>query len=150
MSNNTILPNVLTVTASAYSAGDCVGGLVDVACHRANKPSSLALESVVLVDLADQKADMVLWVLSGEPGESSVVEDSEAFALDAEDAPLVLGTISIGAADYADAGSYAVATIAGIGLPVEADAGSLYFALVTTGTPTYTAVDDLMLQIGLR
>lgn len=106
------------------------------------------IQSIVVVDEADQKAVLDIYFLSSNV---SMGSENSAPSISDADANHVLGCVSVAATDYKDLGGVSVATIKNIGLPVKAVSGTddIYVAVVNgTGAPDYVNADDLILRIG--
>jgi len=135
-----------TVTAGAYSANEAVGGKLTFAdaVDPGASPGAL-LESVTILDLAKQdiQLDLVLF-----DRDFTATTDNAAFDPSDADAAHIIGVVKV--TDYADFADSSVATKAGIGLPLKCASGStIYGQLVTRGTPTYAAVTDITVTLGI-
>lgn len=136
-----------TVTAGAYSANDCVGGVLTFAgCARENGSGGV-LKNVVIVDDARQQGQIELWLFDRtftSPGDNAAWVLGE---LDAENLVAVVTTNDGIWFDGGGAGSDAC--------DIEAskryvcNATSLFGQLVCRGTPTYAATDDVTVKLGL-
>lgn len=141
----TITPTVLN--ADAYDAGDVVFDSTAISNAVRLLGGQAMLQSVVVADKGDQKAQLRLVFLDsnvtlGTADAAPSISDANALK--------VLGTVEVLAADYIDLGGASVATVRNIGLPIEAASGStdVYVAAFTSGTPTYST-GDLQLRFGL-
>lgn len=137
-----------TLDTSAYASGDLLFDSTEVANAVRTNGSTAILQSVTLLDKADQGVAMTLLFANAATdfGTLNSAPDPD----DAECAT-VLGIVRIATADYIDLGGAKVATASNIGLLLKAGAAttSLYVAGVnSTGTPTYGAASDLVLQLG--
>ena len=145
-----------TVTAGAYSAGDAVGGLLVFrnvsfegggrSRRTSPKGSATILDSVVIVDRASQDVQLDLVLFSEE---FTPTADNGAF--DPSDADLLncIGVVKV--SDYSAFNDNSIATKSAIGLPIHLTnaSGNLFGQLVTRGTPTYVAITDIAVRIGL-
>jgi len=140
----TIIANP-TVTAGAYSAGDCVGGVLTFAAAARATGDGGVIKDVVIVDDAGQDAQLELWLFNQtftSPGDNAAWAATEAQLHN-----LVAVITSVDGSWFAT-GTPSV-------LVVEASqqytcaATSLFGQLVTRGTPTYVATDDISVVIGL-
>ena len=140
--------------ASAYTAGDAVGGLLTFEdALDGNKKTGVVL-SVTIQDNDSEDAALEL-VLFSQP--FTATADNAAF--DPTDADLAncLGKITITAGDYTAFSDNSIATARNVGLVVNStdvkDAqkgnGNLYGQLITSGTPTYTAITDISVTLGV-
>jgi hypothetical protein len=143
---------VITVTptldTNAYAAGDLLFDSTAVAAAvRANAYTAI-LESITIIDKADQGAAFTLLFANAETdfGTLNAAPDP-----DDTEAATVIGWAPVAATDYVDLGGAKVACIRNIGLLLKAGAATttIYIAGINgSGTPTYAA-SDLVLQIGL-
>lgn len=136
------------VSTAAYSANDIVGGLRTLALGRVNG-AGVVLQSLEVVDLSDQKAELSLIFFKANPT-ASTTADQGALTIHANDIAKVLGIVDIVADDYTDLGSYSIATKTGIGLVLQPTSGTdIYCVVVTPGTPDYVAATDLSIAFGV-
>lgn len=145
-----VLP--LTVTAAAYSSGDCVGGLLSI-----TNVGDAALNSgftagkivgVTLMDEAKQDVDYDLVLFDSNPSATTFTDKS---ALDVADADLakILGFTNIDTPSlFADN-----AVLRGEldqPIPFILTGTTLYATLVARGTPTFAAVTDVQLRLTIE
>jgi hypothetical protein len=135
----------------AYTANDVMGGTLS--CDVPQVKGGGYIHAVRLVDDDDEKAVLTLYVFDAAP---STIADDAAHAPTKADWLKCIGAIAIAAADYDASGAEACAFVKGYDQKTgdyiifdNLDAGKLYFRLVCTATPTYTAVDDLTLHVCL-
>lgn len=139
----TVTPTVLN--ADAYDAGDTVFDATVVTGAVRVSGGSALLQSIVVADKDDQKAQLRLVFF-----DSTVTFGTADSAPSLSDADSLkcLGSVEIAAADYIDFGGASVATVKGIGLLCKASgSANLYVAAMTSGTPTYTT-GGLQLRLG--
>jgi len=135
-----------TVTAGAYSANDAVGGLLTFAnaCEKGRR--SGIVQSVVIIDEAKQSVALELHLYN-----RTFTPTADNAAVDPTDADLAnyVGSVKIATGDYTDFADNSAATVATSGLGFELVSGgtSLFGQLVTRGTPTYAATDDVTVKI---
>ncbi len=146
----------------AYTAEDQVGGVNLLTDMVAADGGTCLLQSVVVTDSAKQKAALTLYFFDDVPTITSV--DNGAFdLLDAQLALTCIGHVLIPAANYQDSSSNSEATVTDVGLVLKSNAGhntasppagsnkrSLWCVVKTTGTPTYAAVSDLTIKLGIE
>jgi hypothetical protein len=146
-----------TVTASAYSAGNAVGGLMTIA-GAARVSGSLGasgtggiLQQVVMNSKSVQTAQMDVFIFNSNPT-SSTCTDKTAFVLATADFDKVVGVASIPGAPANNSGWFSGGT-GSVGqannLAMAFDlssATSLYACAVTRGTPTFAATSDISLK----
>lgn len=135
----------LTVTAGVYVANDCVGGELTFANAARVNGGGGALKDVIIIDDAGQDAEMELWLFSASitsPGDNSPWAPPEA-----ELHTLVcIASTSDGA--WFAAGTPSAARIE-VSQRYDCAATSLFGQLVTRGTPTFAATDDVSVVIGI-
>ena len=135
-----------TVTAGAYSADDAVGGLLTFANAARVAGGGGFIEGVLLIDDAGQDAATELWLFSET---FTAMSDNAAWAPSEADLRNLVGIIDTAKGTYYAAGTPSVAV-------VEADqrfdllGTSLFGQLVTRGTPTYVATDDITVILEVR
>jgi hypothetical protein len=134
----------------AYSANDVIGGLLTFDVHNAGGGGIVRWAR--LVDDDNEKAELTLYLFNSSP---TAILDDAAFAPVVADLKNYIGKILFQAADYETINSNAVALI-GHGVSTDflnidftTDSGNLFGYLVATATPTYTAVTDLHISLGL-
>lgn len=135
--------------ASAYVAGQCVGGLLTLACQRANNASAL-LEHLVVSDHAAQNAALDIFFFNSIP--AGTFTNHAAFpVLTQADNNLVIGVVSFLTTDYKTIASAGYATKSGINIMLASTGGNanIYVAISTSGTPTYPNTTDLQIRMGL-
>lgn len=134
------------VTAGAYAAGDCVGGLLQFPNMAPTAGQGGLLTDAVLVDDAGQDAEMELWLFVRpftSPG------DNNAFGGIAEDdLEHLVGIISTADGTWRAAGTPSAVHLENVNIRYILPAGTtLYGQLVTRGTPTFVAVDDVSVRL---
>lgn len=135
-------------TSPAYTAGDAVGGKRTLTNALRTSGGTGVLESIHILDRANQKAAMELFIFDSDPS-AATITDNSAFVFSTDDLK-VLAHVTIAASDYITINSKAVATIKGLAIALKGNAtANLYAALVTTGTPTYAATTDVQLIFGV-
>jgi hypothetical protein len=131
----------------AYTAGDAVGGKRTLA-NAVKAAGTGVLESIVILDRANQKAAMKIIIFDADPTVATIT-DNAAFVFSTDDLKAV-AVIDIPATAYVTLNTKAIASVNGIGAVVKAASGtSLYAAVVTTGTPTYAATTDVQVVFGI-
>lgn len=127
-------------TTPAYTAKDAVGGLLTFAnAVRASGGSGL-LQSIHVVDKGQQMANLDLVLFDAT---FTAPTDNAIFAPSDAELATCVGVIPIYAGDYNDFSTNSVATKPAVGLEFVLAGTSLFGALVTRGTPTYTSTSDL-------
>ena len=134
-----------TVTAGAYSAGDTVGGLMTFANAARATGAGGVLKSVVLLDDAGQDAELELWLFNVT---FTAIADNAAWAPSEADLEKLICVVSTtdGAWRAADTPS---ANVIEVAQRYDLVGTSIFGQLVTRGTPTYAATDDVTVKNGL-
>lgn len=140
----------ITVTTSAYTAEDVIGGTLTSGTLTQYAGGGY-IAWVRLVDDDDEKAALRLYVYREAP---STIADAAAFAPTEADWLKTLGCIELAAANYDASGADACIVAAGIDRMTKQEimfdslpAGKLFFRLVCDATPTFTDANDLTLHI---
>lgn len=143
---------VLTVTptldTAAYASGDLIFDATEIANAVRANGGTARLESVTLLDKADQGVTLTLVFLNAatDMGTLNAAPDP-----DDTEAETILGHVLISSGDYLDVGASKIACVRNIGLPLKAGAAttSLYVAAINgTSTPTYGSASAMILQLG--
>lgn len=138
-------------SGSAYSAGNCVGGLMQLT-NFFRVPGTGILESLIVTDSSNQAAAMSLLLFVSNPtGQGSfAATDKTAFTFGNANI-LLQGIVNIAAADYTVVNSTAIAMKTGLGIAIRGQPSNLalYAALVTSGTPTWASTTPLNLFLGV-
>lgn len=124
-----------------YASGDLIADTQELPLVGREDGGIITLDSVLLLDKADQKVALFLVFLNAA---QSLGTENNAPSVSDANAAKVVGVAPVAAADYVDLGDAAVASVRNIGLRMKlADAeDSLFVAIVNaTGTPTYGAAD---------
>jgi len=134
-----------TVTAGAYSAGDAVGGLLTFA--NAARVSTLGgvIKNVLIIDDAGQDAEMELWLFDVT---FTAMADNAAWAPSQADLRNLICVVP-----SSDGAWYAAGTPSACDVECarryDLEGTSMFGQLVTRGTPTFAATDDVTVSIGL-
>lgn len=145
----TVIKDHTAVTAAGYSAGNAVGGKRTLTNALRSNNGTGVLESVSILDRANQKAAMTLFIFEADPS-AATITDKSAFVFSTDDLK-VIAQVSIATTDYVTTNSEAIAQKTGLGIALKGANGntSLYAALVTSGTPTFAATTDVQLVYGI-
>ena len=152
MNRQKFVSTALTIKISgAYTANDVVGGLITI--NVANAGGGGIIRWAALVDDDNEKAAMSLYLFNSSP---TAFLDDAAFAPVVADLKKMIGKISFAVAGYETINGNAINIVRGTdgsGIDLNNDFttsdGNLYAYLVCVATPTYTAVTDLTLLLGL-
>ena len=139
----------LSIDTAAYASGDLIADAqVVAACCRANDELAM-LQSLPLIDEADQKVDLNIFFASASNSWGS--ENSAPSISDANAAEILGPPVQIAVADYFDLGGVAVAGKDNIGKIIKPATGTddIYVIVVNgTGAPDYVNATDLKLRLG--
>lgn len=134
-----------TVTAGAYSANDAVGGLLTFAGAAYSEGKGGVIKDVIILDDAGQDASMELWLFNAT---FTAMADNAAWAPSEADLRKLVAVIS-----SADGAWYAAGTpsacVVEASQRYDLTGTSMFGQLVTRGTPTFAATDDVTVIIGL-
>lgn len=144
-----VIAQTPTITAGAYSAGDAVGGKLTFSDASSPGTNSGRVTGVTIIDDAGQDAATELWLFDQN---FTPIADNAAAAFSEADLENLVGIIAIAAADYKASGTPSAAYVESkldFQLPdgTPTTASPLYGQLVTRGTPTYAATDDITVKI---
>ena len=134
-----------TVTAGAYSAGDAVGGLLTFANAARASAAGGVIKQVIILDDAGQDAETELWLFNAT---FTAMADNDAWAPSEADLRKLIGIVSTVDGSWFAAGTPSAARILDVGR-YDLAGTSLFGQLVTRGTPTYAATDDVTIIVGL-
>lgn len=139
-----LFTKAITTSAAAYTAGDQVGTLQTLTGASDRKGQALAIESIQVVDTAQQKSELLLLFFGKAPTITSV--DNGALNItDAQLQECLLGVVKVFAAEYYDVAGVSIANVQYPSLQLESrdeKSGTrlgqeIYMLVVTNGTPTY-------------
>lgn len=127
--------------AGIYAAKDAIGGILTFANAARWSGGTGTIQAVTLVDKDQELAniDLVLF----DQTIAGTVTDNAAFDPTDADLSNVQGWVAIGSGMYADFSDNSVAHVP-VNIPYRCAATSLFGALVSRGTPTYTATSDIV------
>ncbi len=140
-----ILTQTPTVTAGAYTAGDAVGGLLTFTNAARTSGAGGIIKSVVLVDDAGQDAEMELWLFDTT---ITAISDNAAWALTEAELHTCIAVISTTEGTWRATGTPSVCDIE-VSRGYTCTGTNLFGQLVTRGTPTFAATDDVTVRIQL-
>jgi len=134
-----------TVTVGAYSANDAVGGLLTFANAGRFAGGSGVLKNVLFIDDAGQDAVLELWLFNST---FTAMVDNAAWAPSQADLRKLVAIISTNDGDWFAAGTPSVARVeVSQDYNLAVGGTSLFGQLVTRGTPTFAATDDISVII---
>ena len=139
------VPATPTITAGAYSANDAVGGLITFSSAAYATFGGGIIQTITIIDDAKQDAESELHLFNQT---FTPTADNAAFNPSDDDMENWVGSLSVNPADYTDFVNNSGASVSNIGLAFNlvTTGQDLFGQLVTRGTPTYTATDDLTIK----
>ena len=129
-----------TVTAGAYTANDNVGGLLTFANAARVSGGTGVIKQITIVDDASQSADLELWLL--DQTFTAGADNAVWTPVEAELHNLVT-VISTTDGTWFTAGATGTVCVVEVARHYTLTGTSLFGRLVTRGTPTYVATDDV-------
>lgn len=135
-----------TITTIAYSAGDVIGGLLEFDVSGGAGGGGI-LQSLCIIDDANVKADVTLYLFDSEPTE---IADNAAFAPALADLKKIIYALNVPSASQSTLNGNGFYFRGAIDQGFSAPTGKLYGYLVATATPTYAAATDLTLRLSMR
>jgi hypothetical protein len=134
-----------TVSTSAYTAGDAVGGLLTFSSAARASGDGGVIKDVLIIDDAGQDAEMELWLFNST---FTAMSDNAAWAPSEADLRKLVAIISTSGGAWFGAGTPSVARVE-CNQRYDLTATSMFGQLVTRGTPTFAATDDVTVIVGL-
>lgn len=143
--NGDTIQQTPTVTAGAYAANDAVGGLLTFANAALAAGGGGVVKSCLILDDAGQDAVIELWLFDVT---FTAMVDNAPWAPSEADLRNLVCVISSNDGTWYAAGTPSACDIE-CSKRYDAAATSLFGQLVTRGTPTFAATDDVTVQIGV-
>ena len=145
--NGITITQTPAITAGAYSAADNVGGLLTFANAARVSTGGGVIKNVLIVDDAGQDAELELWLFDTT---FTAGNDNDAWAPTEAQLHTQIAVISTedSAQGWIAGGTPSVCDIE-VARRYDCTGTSLFGRLVTRGTPTYVATDDLTVRIML-
>ena len=140
-----VITQTPTVTAGAYSANDVVGGLLTFAGAARITGGGGIIKSVVIIDDGGQDAETELWLFDTT---ITAIADNGAWALTEAQLHTCVAVISTTEGAWRASGTPSVCDIE-CSRAYTCTGTALYGQLVTRGTPTEVATDDITVRISL-
>ena len=141
-----IIAQTPTVTAGAYSANDNVGGLLTFASAARATGGGGVIKDVIIIDDASQGSTLELWIFSATFTAGS---DNAAWTPVEADLENLVAIVSTADGVWYSAGATATVCVIEVAKRYQVAATSLFGRLVTRGTPTYAATDDVTVKTTL-
>lgn len=134
-----------SVTAGIYAANDAVGGLLTFANAGRYTGYGGVVKDVIILDDAGQDAEMELWLFNAT---FTAMADNAPWAPSEVDLRKIVAIISTAGGAWFAAGTPSAARVE-CNQRYDCVGTSLFGQLVTRGTPTFVASDDVTVIIGL-
>lgn len=145
---NVLSNETLTLTATPYTAGDCLGQLISF-----NVPQRGVIMGAAILDGADQgiEADIVLFNrdITTSPGTSTITNNSACGASDADLKKYAIGAIQMGSLNVVDMSGNSMTLKDTSGLPYAADANGKIWAFIKTNSAPTLAAGDLAVRLSV-
>ena len=139
------IPVNLTCSTSAYTAGYCVGGVVQF--PNAFRAATTGVITSIHISLkSTQSGGFKVYLFNAQP--VSVFADFATPAIVAADIPKVDSVHTLTAYDNG-LGTHTIYTLDGIGKAIDAATTSLFALLVTTSAVTFASTSDVWLCVGV-
>jgi hypothetical protein len=136
-----------TLTASsAYTAGNCVGGLMTFSSILLAAGSGV-LQTLVLQCKSTQTATFKFYLYSANPS-SSTFTNKSAPSINSADIAKLIGFWTLSTPDSGQ-GTHTIYVVDGVGHALNVGATTLYGVLVTTGTPTFASTSDINMVLAV-
>lgn len=140
-----VISQTPVITAGAYSANDAVGGLLTFANSTAVAGHTGVIQSVTIIDEAKQSADLELALFDTT---FTPTADNAAFA--PSDTVILTCIAVIPITTYYDFSVNSVGVAVNLGIAFKTSgSANLFGQLLTRGTPTYAATNDLTIKLGI-
>ena len=133
------------ITAGAYVAGDAVGGLLTFANAGRASGGGGVIKDVLILDDAGQDVALELWLFNAT---FTAMADNAPWAPSEADLRKLQAIITTDDGAWFAAGTPSAAMVE-VAQRYDVVGTSLFGQLVTRGTPTFVAVDDVSVIIGL-
>ena len=143
--NGITITQTPTVTAGAYSAADNVGGLLTFANAARVSGGGGVIKDVLIVDDAGQDASLELWLFDTT---FTAGNDNDAWAPTEAQLHTLITVVKSTDGGWIAGGTPSVNPIE-VARRYDCTGTSLFGRLVTRGTPTYVATDDVTVRIML-
>lgn len=135
----------LTVDTAAYSINDCIGG-IHLFLGAFGASHAGIIQNVVLTDKNFKNKQVTLYFFNANPS-ASTLTDQAPLVIAAADQPKVVGIYTITQFYALAASGYGVGL--NLGIAVKSTGTTLYVAMVAAEAVTYTAANDLSLNISI-
>jgi len=138
-----------TISTSAYSVGDAVGGLITLTNALVKVSFSGTIKTVTLSDASKQNAVIQVTFFSSSPT-TATITDNAALVIPVAELTKVIGTVSIESANYSSYSASSFATVeCNLGVKLTGEGSTIYACLSTDGAPTYATTSALTLGVAI-
>jgi hypothetical protein len=137
----------LTISTSAYTAEDVIGGLLTFDLTGLSENGGL-INSALITDADNEKAALRLYLFESVPAVTTV--DADPFAITVVDMAKLVADIRFATASYVSVGTDAFCLVEDINNAFVVTNNILYGYLVCTATPTYAAATDLKIVLHIE
>jgi hypothetical protein len=129
-----------SVDTNVYANNDLIADTQEVGVVGQSDGDIVTLDSLHLLDKADQKNPVILVFLNAN---TSLGTENSAPSISDTDAANIIGMVSIAAADYVDVGGASIASKApALKMKLASGSSKIWVGIIGgTGTPTYAASD---------
>ena len=135
-----------TVTAAAYSSGNCVGGKITFSNAVRVAGQGGVIAGVTIRDKAGQNVPYDLFLFDADPTNTTIT-DKIAVAINTADLAKVIGVVSLTGIVLGAASTMGVLTNApSLGFKLGSGT-TMYGILVTRGAPTYASTSDVSIDL---
>ena len=128
-----------TVTAGAYSANDVVGGRLEFVGFNQG-----TLQSITICDNANQSVDYIIVFFESRP--TDIADNAPGDIADADLEKIIYNDQLLDASDKKAFTDNSFLFLYNLDVPMWG-AGNIWAYLITTGTPTYAATNDITVTI---
>lgn len=128
------------ITAGAYSANDVVGGRLKFPGFTLG-----TLQSITVCDNANQAVDYILVFFESEP--TDIADNAPADIVDADLDKIIYNDTLLDASDKKAFVDNSFVFLYNLDVPLWATGDSIYAFLITLGTPTYAATNDITVTL---
>ena len=132
-----------TISTSQYAANEVVGSLLTF-----SGILSGTLQSITICDNDAENVDYFIVFFDSAP--TSIADNATYDLADADLDKIIYQDGLTSAANRQAFSDNAYYYIYGLSVPIQTTTGKLYAFLITTGTPTYTATDDITVTLQIK
>lgn len=131
----------LVVDTNIYASGDDIGGKQTLT--GALRATGGYFTGVTITDAANQKSALLIVIFSSNPTAATITD--QAPFVPSTDITKIVAALAIATTDYVTVGSVAFADVSCLSGIKSVGGSTLYAAVISQGTPTYTTAADLQI-----